>query len=105
MRLIQLLTATAGALVLAAPGLLAQNLLLNGDFENTSFTGCDFNQDNASFTAGMANCTAFSTTLGGAGEICVMVGSDCGWGLAAQSGRVKLGIATGGTAFTEVDQF
>ena len=66
-------------------------LILNGDFETTSFTGCDFNQSNASFTAGMANTTGF----GAAGEIDVMVSpTGCSYSLAPTSGSVKVGICS-----------
>ncbi len=66
-------------------------LILNGNFEITSFTGCDFNQLNASFTAGMSNATGFGT----AEEIDVMVSpTGCAFMLAPTSGSVKIGITS-----------
>ncbi|MCZ6765888.1 MAG: hypothetical protein O7D32_03065 [bacterium] len=66
------------------------NLILNGDFENSTFTpGCNFNQSNASITAGLANITAY----GAATEIDEMSnGTSCGFAGPPQSGTVKLAI-------------
>jgi len=77
-------------------------LILNGDFETTSFLGCDFNQSNASFTNGMANATGF----GAASQIDVMVSpTGCSYLLAPTSGSVKVGICSQTSAGNVVDAF
>jgi len=87
--------------------LSAQNLVLNGSFEKTSYPGCHFNEPDSAFNAGMQDCQAFSTTigLGLGGEICVMKGSACTYGLPAPSGSVKLGISAYGPTAMLQDQF
>jgi hypothetical protein len=70
---------------------LGPELILNGDFENTSIIGCAFGLSNASFTAGMANATGFGT----AEEIDVMVSpTGCSYLLAPTSGSVKIGVSS-----------
>lgn len=71
-----------------APRITAQNLILNGDFENTTSVGCDFNLSNADFTSKMANAVGY----GAANEIDIMEGTTC-YGSSAQSGLKKVGIA------------
>lgn len=62
------------------------NLIINGDFESNSFGATSFNLNNAAFTAGMNNATAF----GGAQEIDVVTGTSLG--IAPQSGSWKVGV-------------
>ena len=64
----------------------AASILLNGDFENTSFVTTQFNLSNASFNAGMPNLFAF----GGAQEIDVVTG--VAFGIAPESGNWKVGL-------------
>ena len=78
--------------VIAAPA-AAQNLVVNGDFERTKATGCEFNLPNPVFDALMPGCTGFGTWQG-VGQIDIMRGGTCGFGLPAASGLVKLGIGS-----------
>jgi len=86
-------------LFLAAP-LSSQNLLLNGDFESNTASGCDFNLANTTFTGMMANCVGFGT----ANEIDIMLGA-CGYGSPPQSGTTKVGIACKYPYTSDVDAF
>jgi hypothetical protein len=79
-------------LVVLATSAPAQNLVSNGNFERTKATGCQFNLSNPLFSELMPGCTGFGTTLGD-GEIDIMQGGACGYGLPAASGSVKVGIA------------
>jgi hypothetical protein len=63
------------------------NMVINGDFETYSGGTCDTNLSNASFTAMMANATAF----GLADEIDVIANPPC-YGLPAVSGALKIAI-------------
>ena len=65
----------------------AQNLILNGSFEDNSASGTVFNMTNAEFNATVADATAF----GSAEEIDLMDAS-AGFGLAPVDGDFKLGI-------------
>jgi hypothetical protein len=65
------------------------NLVLNGDFENTTAAGCVWNMPNADFTAAMANATAF----GDADEMDIMNDpAGCGYLGPPHSGDVKIAI-------------
>jgi len=67
------------------------NLVLNGDFENTSLTGCNWNLTNATFTAAMANATAF----GDAEQMDIMDDpAGCGFLGPPHSGDVKIAISS-----------
>ncbi len=74
-----------GSLLVSLP---AQNLVLNGSFENTTSTGCDLNLSNGTFSAMMSNHVGF----GSADELDIMNGS-CGYGSAPPDGIVKVGLA------------
>lgn len=81
-------TVAAIAALLTTPVLCpAQELVVNGSFEDTTLSGCAFNQQNVAFSAAMMGATAF----GAANEVDVMEG-DCGYGLAPQNGSRKLGL-------------
>jgi hypothetical protein len=67
--------------------------ILNGDFEDNTSIGCDWNMPNEEYTSKMANSTAFLGAFGGVGEIDIMEG-DCGYSSPPQSGTTKIGIAT-----------
>lgn len=84
-----------GIAVLAGQLVSAQNLVINGDFEVNTALPCDFNVDDAAFTAKMPNCTAFGAMPNGAefGETDIMTSGDCGYGLPAPSGVTKLGLS------------
>lgn len=70
-------------------GALAQNLILNGDFEDNVGSGCQFNLVNASFNAIVANAAAFGT----ANELDVMDDpGNCTYGSSPFSGTTKVGI-------------
>lgn len=79
----------------------AQNLVINGDFENTSSAGCEFNLPNATFNARMAACNAYGNLLG-AGEIDIMV-NNCGYGGDGPVGARKIALACDSGA--EIDAF
>ena len=67
----------------------SSNLVLNGDFENHTGSGCQFNLDNATFGATMANASAF----GAANEVDVMDDpGGCFGGFAGTVGPTKVGI-------------
>ena len=86
----RLLTAVV-PLALTAPPLQAQNLIINGDFEINTASGCDFNLNNSLFNATVSNATAFGT----AEEIDVMKDpAGCGFGSPPQSGDTKLAVHT-----------
>ena len=74
------------------------NLVLNGDFENTSATSCLFNVTNVTFNSLVPNVYAFGGyPQPSAGEIDLMVdAAGCGF-IAPWSGRVKLGFSNTGT--------
>ncbi len=68
-------------------------LIINGDFEMNSATGCEFNLSNDGFNATVSNATAFGLSE----EIDVMLDPNgCNFGLPPQSGLTKLGIAAQG---------
>ena len=91
----------ASAFLLLHP-LDAQNLILNGDFENNSASECQFNVSNVEFTAIMENATGFGPTPSGlgTGEIDVMRDriNGCAWGNPPVSGATKLGLGSGRSA-------
>lgn len=62
------------------------NIIINGDFENHTGSGCQSNLSNASFNLVMANATAF----GSAEEIDVYDDPGGCWGLPAISGATKI---------------
>lgn len=67
------------------------NLILNGDFENTTVLGCSFGLPNSSVNMGLGNVNAF----GDGQDIDVMNDlSGCGFLGPPQSGVVKLGISS-----------
>ncbi len=68
-------------------GTLGPGMIINGDFEVYSGGPCDTNLPNTSFTAMMANATAF----GAANEIDVYANPPC-YGLPAVSGSRKISI-------------
>jgi len=68
--------------------LSAQNLVVNGDFENSTSSGCDYNNSNASFNSKMVSCNAY----GPKEEIDIMDGGAC-YGPAGPVGDTKLGLA------------
>lgn len=82
----------AFALVVVSGLASSQNLVLNGDFEINTSSGCLFEQTSTQFNALMPHCTSFGQRGAGEGEIDIMEG-DCGWGLAPPSGHTKLGLA------------
>ncbi|KAA3606756.1 MAG: hypothetical protein DWQ01_17215 [Planctomycetota bacterium] len=92
--------AALAALASLSGGLAGQEMILNGDFENNSSSGCSFNLSNTAFTAVMDDATAF----GSASEIDLMQTGTCGYGTSPQSGMAKVGI---GSAYgsTVVDAF
>lgn len=65
----------------------AQNLVLNGDFESNTSSGCDYNLPNATFTSKMSNCYAY----GPQNEIDIMDGS-C-YGPTGPVGSTKISLA------------
>ncbi|QDU65010.1 hypothetical protein [Engelhardtia mirabilis] len=67
----------------------AQNLVLNGSFENNTSTSCKWNPPNAEFNSLMADVTAFGT----ASEIDIMQGQ-CLYGSPPQDGAYKIGLAS-----------
>lgn len=71
--------------------LSAQNLVLNGDFENNSSVGCDYNNANATFDSKMTGCTAY----GPSSEIDIMDGGGC-YGPGGPVGATKVGLACNG---------
>ncbi|HVP56058.1 MAG TPA: PEP-CTERM sorting domain-containing protein [Candidatus Eisenbacteria bacterium] len=79
---------TVAALLAMCAASSASNLILNGDFENTSAGTTQFNLSNAAFNALMPNVTAFGT----AQEIDIITSTD--FGIAPESGNWKLGIHT-----------
>lgn len=80
----------AWLLFVAVSPLSAQDLVVNGDFEMTTATGCEFNLSNAEFTAMVVGATAFSTFE----ETDVMLDpSGCGYGSPPVSGTTKIGLA------------
>lgn len=65
------------------------NLIMNGDFEDNSAVGCDFDLSNSAFASKVNNALAF----GDAQEIDVLKDpAGCGSGLPPVSGVTKLGI-------------
>jgi hypothetical protein len=67
------------------------NLVINGDFENTSVVGCVWNMSNADFTAAMANVTAF----GDAEEMDIMNDpAGCGYLGPPYNGDVKISFSS-----------
>jgi hypothetical protein len=74
----------------AAASSFTTNLILNGDFEITTSTGCDFNLMNAEFNSRMSHAFAFGT----AEQLDIMNGADgCGYLGPPQSGTVKVGMS------------
>ena len=89
--------AAAFCLLLPVASPAQDNLVLNGDFEDSAYTpGCHFNLHNLTVDAMLPHLTAFGT----AEEIDYMNdASACGYGFPPKSGVAKLGIAcqdTGG---------
>src|SRR5262245_50695243 len=65
------------------------DLIMNGDFEENSAVGCDFDLSNSAFLNEVSDAFAF----GDAEEIDVMKDpAGCGYGLPPVSGKTKLGI-------------
>src|SRR5262245_48955515 len=65
------------------------DLVINGDFEDNSAVGCDFDLSNSAFASEVSDALAF----GDAQEIDVMKDpAGCGYGLPPISGKTKLGI-------------
>ena len=84
------------AILAISSSFASANLILNGDFENTTAGGTFYNLSNASFTSLMSDTAGY----GSGDELDIMTFG--AFGLAPQSGNYKAGIATGlGTdAFT-----
>jgi hypothetical protein len=80
--------ASVVALLLSANSANAASIILNGDFENNTETGSQFNVFDVTFNVIVANATAFGT----ANEIDLVTASD--FGIAPQSGAWKLGLHT-----------
>ncbi len=78
-------------MLLALLLLSSQNLVVNGDFETNSSTGCDFNLTNATFSSKMSGCTGY----GPQNEIDIMDGG-CGYGPTGPAGSTKIGVANNG---------
>jgi hypothetical protein len=77
------------------------NLILNGDFENTTVTDCAYNLTNAEFNSVMADAFAF----GLAEQLDVMNDpTGCGYLGPPVSGTVKLGMSSDGTP-GQIDAF
>lgn len=68
----------------------AQELIVNGSFEQNQVNGCVFNLSNLDFGLGMPKVTAF-----GPGETIDIMEGVCGYGFAPSDGSVKVGIGTG----------
>jgi hypothetical protein len=79
----------------------SQNLVVNGDFETNTSSGCDFNLSNSSFTSKMTGCIGYGTNLG-SGELDIMEGG-CGYGPDGPVGTTKIGLAC--DADYDVDAF
>ena len=75
------------------------NMIINGDFENNSATGTDFNLNNSAFNSKMHNATAFGTSE----EIDLVTGTD--YGIIPRSGKWKLGLHQRTIDPTRVDAF
>jgi len=90
-RLRTLLSAFLVTTVMVVP-LTAQNLVINGDLENHTFSGCAYNQSNFSFTSGMVGATGY----GAGDEIDVMVGACGSYGPAGPVGQTCIGLAANG---------
>ncbi len=90
------------AFLLAANAASAQNIVLNGDFEANSATGCHFQLANSDFDAIMQNCRAFGDLFGGTGALDVLdaVGS-CGYGASGPVGPTKVALECDGSPFTD----
>lgn len=73
--------------------LSSQNLVVNGDFENNTSSGCDYDLVNSAFNARMVSCNAYGTQ----NELDIMDGGSCA-GPAGPVGSTKLGLATDGGA-------
>ena len=71
--------------------LSAQNLVVNGDFESNSSSGCDYNNANGTFNSKMTGCTAY----GPSDEIDIMDSGGC-YGPAGPVGSTKVAIACNG---------
>lgn len=70
---------------------LAQNLVVNGDFENNTSSGCDYNNANSTFDSKMVGCRAY----GPSNEIDIMDSGSC-YGPAGPVGSTKVAIACNG---------
>jgi len=89
--------------LMLSPGQHAEaQSILNGDFENNTSIGCDWNLSNADYSMKMAHSTAFLGAFGGLGEIDIMEG-DCGYSSPPQSGTTKIAIATDNNDPSRVD--
>lgn len=84
---------------LAAATRTQANLIINGDIENNTASGSQFNMSNATFNAIVADATAFGTSE----EIDLITALD--FGIAPQSGNWKLGLHQRTKAPTQVDAF
>lgn len=71
--------------------LAAQNLVVNGDFETNTSSGCDYNNSNAGFSAKMTGCAGY----GPSSEIDIMDSGAC-YGPAGPVGATKVAIACNG---------
>lgn len=78
-------------MLLALLLLSAQNLVVNGDFENNSSAGCDYNNANATFDSKMPGCTAY----GPSNEIDIMDSGGC-YGPGGPVGSTKIALACNG---------
>lgn len=71
--------------------LSAQNLVVNGDFENNTSAGCDYNNANPTFSSKMTGCTGY----GPSNEIDIMDSGSC-YGPAGPVGATKVALACNG---------
>lgn len=81
-----------------------QNLVINGDLEDTTAVACQFNLKNAKFDLHMAHATAF----GKAQELDIIQTPECttrGFGFPAQSGHFKVGLHQKEEIHPKVDAF
>ena len=76
--------------------LSAQNLVVNGDFENNSSAGCDYNNPNSTFDSKMPGCTAY----GPSSEIDIMDSGGC-YGPAGPVGATKIALACNGDSVND----
>ena len=88
MKRIALVAGIAIAALFVSTSAEATSILLNGNFENNTAGSTQFNMSNATFTATVANATAFGT----AQEIDLITSTD--FGITPQSGNWKLGLHT-----------